>query len=205
MIRAETVPRDDDILAILSVADAKKNMRVMHSREDDVIRDCILDAYHYLDGVDGFLRKPILPATFGMSLKTFDRLGELPFPNALDILDITYRAATTDLPVTVDPAAYELINDDGVSYLRYSDTFAFPQLNSNRPQPIKVRFTAGYQDTTFVPRELRRAMLLLSGFWYHNRETAQVESGRRVVPDQIAFGVDALCRYHVAVIRLGAM
>ena len=69
---------------------------------------------------------------------------------------------------------------------------AFPATQVGRLQPVEVNYTAGYgADSTFVPEKIRRALLMLIGHGWINRE--EVTTGfppKRMIEaaDSIFFG-----------------
>lgn len=58
-------------------------------------------------------------------------------------------------------------------------------------EPVVVRYVAGYGVAADVPGLLKRAMLLLVGHWYENREAVVVGSG--TVATEVGLAVDSIC------------
>ncbi len=57
-------------------------------------------------------------------------------------------------------------------------------------EPVVVRYVAGYGVAGDVPALLKRAMLLLIGHWYENREAVVVASG--TVATALPLAVDSI-------------
>lgn len=58
--------------------------------------------------------------------------------------------------------------------------------------PVEIDITAGYTSPDDVPRRVKRAMLLLIGHWYGNRDAAEV--GQRAAAVELPMGVTDLLR-----------
>jgi uncharacterized phiE125 gp8 family phage protein len=176
----------------VTTADAKTHLKIEADAEDDYVAGLILDAQDYLEKeVSG--HRQIMPATYDVRAEDFAAWPDvlpLPRPPLSSVTSVKYFdadgvettvAASTYLVRTPwrQPGTIELAPDQ-----------SWPtDLQTDRRQPVTIRIVAGYASEAAVPRNVRRAILLLCGHWHLNRES-QVTSGG--VPQDLAFAVSAL-------------
>lgn len=185
----------EKVLAILDVAAAKRNARVLHGREDDLIRSHILAAFEFLDGVNGFLNGySILERQFQVYLPDFCGPAEIkvrPLQEESFILGTRDAAGTyVDAPA----GAFALFKQDEAHFLGSVDLQAIQQARVAHPRAVRLSFKAGHADPKDVPDGIRQAMMLLTGHYYQNREAAFADPRSGVVSREIVYGVKALVR-----------
>lgn len=204
MIRIKTAPTEEQILTLCSVEQVKANQRISNIREDDLLRDIILDAYDYLAGAQGWLRRPVIDTVYEISLPYFTRAMEIPIAGAKTVAGVTYWNGET--PSVSGPVAggnYEVTVEGLYAAIRFFPSYAFPALDSARYRPITVEFVAGLGDPATVPRQVRRAMILLASHWYQNREATTLDARVSLISKKIEYGVEDLLGFLRAPLRMG--
>lgn len=185
----------EKVLSILSVEDAKKNERVLHSREDELIKGHILAAFEYLDGVNGFLNGySILERDFQVYLPGFCGPAEI---KVRPLQEASFKLATRDAAgsyLDAPAAAFALFKQDEAHFLGSVDLSAIQQARVAHPRSVRLSFKAGHADPKIVPDGIRQAMLLLTGHYYQNREAAFADPRSGAVSREIVYGVRALTR-----------
>jgi len=177
--------------ACLSLAEAKSHLRVTHIDDDDDITDLALAAQQH---VEDYLSRTLMPATWVLSLSAFPA-GKRPL-----MLDVAPYASLTSLAYT-DGAG------DGQTLTETTDfkvsgnarpAFLFPVYGTTwptarrEPDSVVVTWVAGYADAASVPEVYKRAMRLLIGHWYENREQVVVGT----IASELPVGVRTLLRPH---------
>lgn len=168
------------VSAPISLAEAKEHLRVTWSEEDDAITDLIEDAVAYLDGWGGVLGRALEPQTWQISLGRFPAGNiDLPLGPVSAVEAIEYLDAGDRSPRTLDPSLYEL--DTYAVEARVVPIAPWPA-TAPANAAVRVRWVAG----TGCPKPIRRAIKLLVGHFYMNREATS--AALATVP----FGVSSL-------------
>jgi len=176
---------------VVSVADAKKHLRVDHSDDDTYIEGLVAAATAWLDGPAGWVGRSLGVQTLEARVAGFgcyfERI-ELPCPPVIEILSVQYLDAN-GAEQTVDPSNY--LSRDGEIWLK--STFLAPAVYRDDPLPVAIQYRAGYgvpPDFTenLLPPPVKVAILLLIGHWFENREP--VVFGQSIA--DLPFAVEAL-------------
>lgn len=179
--------------AILSTADVKKHLRILHDDEDGYIDSLIAAATYHLDGPDGVLGRCIGEQTWVWTIDRFP-CGRMHIP----------------MPPTVSVGAIEYDNPANIAapYTGFrtlhagaeTGAFVLPAIDGEYPETngeagcVRVTFTAGYSGS--VPATILWAARLLISHWYEHREAA-VDTGAKFGLLELPFGVRALLAQHV--------
>lgn len=178
-----TLPTEAEVLAFLPPETVKKNLRISHVKEDDLLTLWIVAAQAALDGIDGWVRRPILEATYAQPFLRFSQDLELKVPGVTEIVEIGYEGGAEP----VDSANYALLQWRGGNYVRFPSTFVYPDLTtSETPRGVTVQFKAK------CPRAepaLRQAMLLLASHCYRNREETFADPRQSLSNHRIEMGI----------------
>lgn len=152
---------------VVSLAEAKSQLKVAGTGEDTLITGYIAAATETLDGPDGWLGRAIgiqtLEARF--DLTSFSSV-RLPFPPIVDLISVKYLDATGTLQ-TADLADFELMGDEVTPA---GSSFVW-QGGSPRREAARIQYRAGY---AAVPAPIKAAILLMVGDLYRFRETASL-------------------------------
>lgn len=152
---------------IVSRERAKEHLRVLHTREDELIDAYVEAATAHLDGPTGWLGRALGVQELEMYLPAFGTCNwfALPYPPVIEMLAIEY-VDDTGAKIALDAGAYEL----GGSMVRpaWPSSFPLAAWRGAGGQTVRVHWRAGYEK---VPAPVTAAILLMVGDLYANRET----------------------------------
>ncbi|WP_127078375.1 head-tail connector protein [Rhodomicrobium lacus] len=178
---------------ILTVADAKAQLRITIDDEDALLADYVQLATEYLEGFNGrggYLGRALLTQSFEYRVHAFPECGAalcLPMPPLQSVTSVKYLDAAGTLQ-TLDPEAYAVetacLQGHILPVTRWPGTAA-------HPHAVRVAFVAGYGDTPAqIPLGIRQAAKLIVGMHYVNREAGNDLKGG------FGFACDALLSQH---------
>lgn len=159
----------------MTLEEVKAHLRLEpdETEEDElVLRPLIGDARDYAEGRQ---RKRLALRQFEL-LAHDDRSFQL-HPPVSSILSVT----VTDkdgIPTTLSPSMYSLYSDSYKASLVLSSGYKYPSVGENK-YPVRIVFEAGMPPAS-VPRRTKRAILLLIGHWYENREDVEVRKKKHL-------------------------
>jgi uncharacterized phiE125 gp8 family phage protein len=157
----------------VSYTEAAEHLRVDSSDDRDYIEELISAATQYIEGVTGrattsttyTLVSPswesILDADTGGSWIPLNR-----FP-LISVSSVEYIAEDETEPTTMDSGDYTALILTQPGGVKLPDTL--PDINPDRPDAIRITFTAGYDNAYDLPPLMRHAIKLLVAQWYENR------------------------------------
>lgn len=141
---------------VVSVADAKKHLRVYHVDDDEMIATLVAAAEQELDGYAGLLGRCLLTQTWSVTFPNWAAFYRLPFPDvSAAVVTYTDPDGATQ---TVNAALYELIEEHRGTELWFRPAFTRPSLSSDTVMPVTVAITAGYGTPSAVPADLVNAI-----------------------------------------------
>ncbi len=177
-LESTALPSSADILALVPIATVKANLRIVHTREDARVSDCILFAFAYFDGQYGYLRRSILPSQWVMTLPGFMKPGaradhhdvartrwtisdviDIPLPPLRSVDRIRYRQASDgawqtlyapndSMPVTSD-VLFVQPSEANFGRIHLLDQKAWPDTVVH-PGAVEISFTAGWASAADV-------------------------------------------------------
>ena len=180
--------------AIISAAEARRHLRILHTRDDTYIDSLIAAATYHVDGPDGALGRCLGEQTWVWTIDGFPAANgclHIPMPPTVSVDSIVYdntsNAETAytgfrELHAGSTTGAYVLPAIDG----------EYPETNGE-PGCVRVTFTAGFET---LPATIRHAILLLVSHWNEHREAA-VDTGAKFGLLDLPFGVQRLLSPHV--------
>ncbi|SFB52335.1 phage conserved hypothetical protein, phiE125 gp8 family [Rhizobium sp. NFR07] len=166
---------------VVSLAEAKTHLRVLHDDEDDYIEALVDTAVGMIDGADGWLGRAIAPQTWQLSLDRFPcsddngRSGRLHLPLApLLAVDTVEFIGSDGIDGEISDYRVFGVGSTQPGYIKPARSSSWPSTDCE-PEVIRITFTAGYDD---VPKGIKHAILLMIGHWFENRE--EVGDGKLV-------------------------
>ncbi|MBB3972776.1 head-tail connector protein [Hansschlegelia beijingensis] len=185
-LKLVTAPAADPV----TLAEAKKHLRVMHDDEDALISMLIKAAAAQIEGPSG-IGVALVTQTWRLSLDGFPCEIEIPLTPVSAVDSVTFK----------DAAGADVAFTDFAVDLDASPTLVAPAYGATWPVPrcergsVKVEFTAGYGAPSDVPADLRAAVLLIVGHLYENREAVVLSNQQ---PFEMPMAVDSILnRYRV--------
>jgi uncharacterized phiE125 gp8 family phage protein len=154
----------------VTLTEAKAHLRVEHTEENALITNLIKAATAEIDGRDGFLRRALVNQTWELGLYWFPTCVriELPMPPLVSVTHVKYYDAD-NVEQTFSADNYEVVANAPQGYIALKQGASWPA-TYQREQAITIRFVAGYgADSTYIPENVRAAMLLRIGELYANR------------------------------------
>jgi hypothetical protein len=214
-----TAPTEAEILALLTVAELKANMRIVHSSQDTLIEQCILEAYAYLDGRDGWLNRAILTQQWTLKLPGFvkprltsdldGRPGtewidtdqiDLPLPRLQSVQSITY-VDEDGATQTFSSTKYHVAVGEYRGYIVLKSGESWPTVAEDHPEAVTIAYTAGYGAAAAVKTHARgivRGLKVLASDFFRNPEDTYAEPRLVAVNRKIINGLEKVAgRYRV--------
>lgn len=170
----------------ISVADAKRHLRVEHSDDDLLIKRLIETAVSMVD-VTGVLGKAMITQTWGEWFapnpsQIVLSLGPIQSVSAIKYYD-TDNALQTDTL-----SNYFVLGTSGRTTIKPKSGYNWPT-TFTRDDAIKIEYVIGYGDTfRDVPSTVRHALFMLVAHYYENRENELIGTISKTLP----FGFEAL-------------
>lgn len=173
--------------SLFSIAEVRKHLRVVSDREDAEIAGFLAAATQYLDGPNGIL---------GICLATRTMRYEMPglcadetrMPLGPNVQIETFEYSDpTGAAQTIPSTAFYVGKDTHGQFVRFKSSFQIPEVEAERPDAVRITYTAGFGPPSDVPQPLRSAVLILTSSLYNVRETEVTE---RLFKS--SFGVDDL-------------
>lgn len=170
----------------ISLAEAKRHLRVLHDDDDADIAELVEVATAAIEGPNG-IGVALSPQTWRMSLDHFPCEIIVPLGPVTSITSIAYTGADGN-PATVPSWRADL--DQQPLRIWPARDAAWPSLVCE-PGAVKVTFVCGYTQT---PSDLKAALKLLVGHFYEHREAVTTDLKAVELPMGVAAILD---RYRV--------
>jgi uncharacterized phiE125 gp8 family phage protein len=159
----------------LSLDEAKRQLRVLHSAEDTLIQSLIERATEFMQGHmgrNGVLARALLTQSYEYRIDAFPldfsaRIC-LPLPPLQTVESVKY-VDNDGVTQTVDAARYvvDVGHQVGRVHLAYGEYWPAARLE---PGAVRIRYTCGYGAAADVPATVKQAMLMLITQWFENRD-----------------------------------
>lgn len=151
---------------VVSLAEAKAQLRVRANDEDAYITGLVAAATAHLDGPDGWLGRAIGRQTLEFRAHVFRDAMSLPYPPIAEIVSVKHLTGT-GVEATVQPSEYELRGAVlGAAFGR-----RWPSVGVH-PEAVRIQYLAGYET---VPAPIKQAILLMVAVLFAHREDHSVE------------------------------
>ena len=170
----------------ISVADAKRHLRVEHSDDDLLIKRLIETAVAYVD-VRGALGKAMITQTWSEWFAPNPSEIILSLGPVQSVSSISYYDTDNALQTSL-LANYHVLGPSSRTVIKPKTGYSWPT-TFTRDDAIKVQYVIGYGDTfRDVPSTVRHAILMLVSHYYENRENELIGTISKTIP----FGFKAL-------------
>lgn len=150
-----TITSQSSYYDTLTLAEAKKTLRIYTQDFDREIEDVIASAIDYIEQHTG--RTCRLEITAVDTFRRWCDVGRIEMQPASAISSLKYYDTNASLQ-TVSSANYRLIEStDGSAYLELDVDYVRPDLD-NRDAAIELTYTAGYATADDLPKRLKQAV-----------------------------------------------
>lgn len=172
----------------ITIAEAKAQCRVSINEDDTLLYSLIIAAR---EAVETIMRMGLSDQTYDMYLNSWwpgDLL--LPMPPLQSVTSIKY----TDIDgveTTWSSSNYYVSTAQIPGRVVLKTNISFPTVELKEVDAIVIRFVSGYADPGHVPELLKRAMLLIVGHLYENRENVII--GQGIATMELPQGAKYLC------------
>lgn len=158
----------------ISLTEAKAQLRVEHTDEDDLLDSLIVAARELSEAYTGrrWITQELRLTLEGwpcVNVSGFPGAIRLPVDPVASIDAINYYAADGTL-TALDSADWQTWLEHSPPLVAPAPLTAWPTLQAGRMAPVQVEFTAGYGDAASdVPDRAKHAMKLCVAYWYEHR------------------------------------
>jgi uncharacterized phiE125 gp8 family phage protein len=150
----------------VSLTDAKEQLRITHSDDDDYITALIVAAREW---AEEFTKTSFITQTWTAEYPSWpvDRILDLPRPPLQSVTTLKYRDAD-DAQQTISDTQYQV--ETGGKLIKLLSTFGSPGLQADREFPIEAIFVTGAGDaSTDVSSKIILAIKIMITHYYVNR------------------------------------
>lgn len=206
-LKRVTAPATDPV----TLDEAKAQVREDSSDFDTEITAFIKAATGFVEGPKGYLGRALIDQTWDYYLDAFPcwdtnirsiRWGqwisyiEIPLPPLIEVAGVFYTD-TSGVEQTFDPAFYTVDTASEPGRIALKSGASWPTLSGGTVNAVRIRFRAGYLDTSSppvaaVPYEIKAGILLYIADLYQNRENSVI--GETAV--ELPFAAKALLKPH---------
>lgn len=186
MIKPHSIKKITDAVSEpVTLAEAKKHLRVDHSDDDTYIETLITASRQSLEiSTSRSLGASQVYEAAYENFPVYYNKMLVPNPPLVSVDSIKYYPQNNVL-ATVNSNEYIVDSSgNGVAYISMLDQFSLPTLSLDYLCPVVVRFTAGY---TSLPKPLHQAILLLVAHYYDTREPISFASVPKMVQRSVDF------------------
>lgn len=184
-------------LAVVPLPELRRHLRITELDDDWVLAEDIEAAYDYLSGPEGWLGGLCLLEEEFYAYAAGPLRGTFEIPlrplRGSSLLSFDYLGNGTGTYLPMDSANYNLSSVSDFAVVAANSFVPWPYWGAYNRRAYRIRFKAGFGTTReSIPSPLRKAIRMLVGYWYQQRETVG-EVGRTVAP-KVHYGMESLCR-----------
>lgn len=171
----------------VTLAEIKTRFDIDYDDHDTFLRSAIKAATAW---VENRTARALIEQTWELRIEEFEDRIEIPKRPTLDIVSITYIDASGD-EREIEEEDYLFIDGGPNNASVVMPVDAWPTDIYARPDAVRIRFKAGYNDDIGVPEDLKEAIRSLAGHYYENREAVLLSPVRQEL-QVTPLGLDSL-------------
>lgn len=157
----------DSAVEPLEVELLREHLRIVHGVEDVALDEIIGAARLYCEKIIG---RQFVNASWKLTLDSFPAEFLLYKVPVSSVTHVKYYDVDNAQQTLVDGTDYETDTDSEPGRIRALPTTSWPS-TYDKYNAVEVQFVAGYgAAASDVPKDFRRAVYFLSGYWYENRQ-----------------------------------
>ena len=168
----------------VSLAEAKADLRVDGTADDNLIRSLIVTSRLHIEAALGLA---LITQSWQLLLDAWPKSRRVPLPMRpiRDVSAVGVRGDDDSLEA-VPPSAFILDGTGNPARLVWRN--AATAIDPGRPvNGIEITFTAGFGDTPEdVPAPIRHALVLLVAHWYEHREPVEIGAAATAIPSMVS-------------------
>ena len=149
----------------LLLGEVKNDLRIDDDDNDSFLEGLIVVAR---DFVESETNRALVLQTWELSLDSFAAEIMLPKPSLISVVSVSY-VDTAGAVQALDPSVYQVDSRSVPGRLRPAYGEQWPATREEM-NAVTIRFTCGYGSRLQVPRGIKKAMILLIGHYFKNRE-----------------------------------
>lgn len=162
----------------ITLAEAKAQLRVESDFTDD--DTWITTAITVVrEKVEALTNRALMPQSFELAIEGFEDEIQLPKPPFTSLTSIQYYDEDEVLQTLA--SSYYLVNDFAEPAIITKKTDQTYPSTFDRPDAVRIAFSAGYADAASVPASIKQAMLMLLTDLYDNRSASTSQQSSVVV------------------------
>lgn len=151
----------------VTTAEAKTHLRITTSDDDTYIASCIKASRRYVEHYTG---RPLVSTTFDQYFDYFKGCDVvLYWGNVSDVDSVNYAHETTGTETEFSSASYVVDKVMDRCRIRVATNVSWPN-TYDKPNAVRIRYTAGFGDAADVPEDIKQAVLMLVAEMYEKRE-----------------------------------
>lgn len=149
----------------VSLAECKRDLRILDSDEDSYITELIAEAVDYVDGYQGLLGHALITQSWAFTMPCFMDKVRLPFAPMISLSSIQYYDGD-NASQSLSTDFYTLVGGSNNAFLEAVDGTPLPG-TWDRDDAVTLTLSAGYgPNPSDVPASIRRAIRLLVSHWF---------------------------------------
>ncbi len=153
----------------ITLAEAKAQLRVESDMNDD--DTWITSAITVVrEQVEALTNRALMPQSFELAIEEFADEIQLPKPPFSSLTSVKYYDEDDVLQTLA--SSYYLVNDFAEPATITKKTNQTYPSTFDRPDAVRIAFSAGYADADSVPTSIKQAMLMLLTDLYDNRSAS---------------------------------
>lgn len=153
----------------LTLDEAKSQLNIDHSDDDELVEAAIEAAAARLDGFTGILGRALVSQTWRQDFDGFGSCMRLRVRELIAVVSVAYYDSS-NVQQTLASTVYTAFSDERGPYLALKSDQAWPS-SYGRPDAVSVTWTAGYGTAASdVPAPIRWAMRMMIGDFHAHRE-----------------------------------
>lgn len=172
---------------IIGLAEAKAQLKVDFSEDDELIELLVASVNQYFDGAAGVLGRALVTQTWEVRLEDFWSRGNriyLPLPPLRSVTSVKYLD-DTNTEQTLSTSRYVVggVFDSSDSpssplssvhrgFIELADGATWPSVYDH-PEAVRIRYVAGYGARSAVPGPIKQAARVLLTHWYDNKAAGE--------------------------------
>lgn len=168
---------------VVTLADAKLDLRVDHNHEDTLIQSLIDAATQYLEAPSGVLGKAFINQGWKMFTRGPDQDCRIYIPvTPVQSIDSISYFDSDNAEQVLAKSDFHLYGDENWAYITPKHNVNWPHL-SDRLDAITITFTAGFGAAeTDVPERIRQLIRVIVVHWFINRSAVNTGTIATEIP-----------------------